>query len=130
MGQYYSVFAKIIAVLDNLMTSFVLGGTDFDPPQLYFITILAGMANASFFISVSVDNVFEGNETFLITIEQTSLQTVTTSDNSTLVIIIDDDRKYFESLIHWFTPCIQPSQLASISHHTVLMRMMEWYSLN
>ena len=109
MGQYYSVFAKIIAVLDILMTSFVLGGTDFDPPQLYFITIPAGMANASFFISVSVDNVFEGNETFLITIVHTSLQTVTTSDNSTLVVIIDDDRKYFESLIHWFTPCIQPS---------------------
>ena len=96
--------------MDISMISFVLGGTDFDSPQIPFITIPAGMASASFNISISVDNVLEGNETFLIIIEQTSLQTVIISDNSTLVVIIDDDRKCFESLMQWFT-------LYVYSHH-------------
>ena len=64
------------------------------------------MNNTSFNISVSVDNVLEGNETFLITIEQTSIQTVIISENSTLVVIIDDDRKYFESPIHFYSNCM------------------------
>ena len=51
------------------------------------------MTNATFNISSFVDNILEGNEAFLLTIDQTSLQTVIISDNSTLVMIIDDDRK-------------------------------------
>jgi len=59
----------------------------------YNITIPAGMINASFNISISPDNILEGNELFSLTIDQTSLLTVVISDNSTLVMIIDDDRK-------------------------------------
>ena len=58
------------------------------------------MTNATFNISLFVDNILEGTETFLLTIDQTSLQTVIISDNSTLVMIIDDDRKYSLSLTH------------------------------
>ena len=58
------------------------------------------MTNATFNVSISVDNILEGNEAFSLTIDQTSLQTVIISDNSTLVMIIDDDRKYFKSLTH------------------------------
>ena len=74
---------------------YCLDVTDFNSTGDLSITIPAGMANTSFNISVSADNVLEGNEIFLITIEQTSLQTVIISDNSTVVVIIDDDRKYF-----------------------------------
>ena len=73
------------------------------------------MNNASFNISVSFDNVLEGNETFLITIEQTSIQTVIISENSTLIVIIDDDRKYFESPVHCFTPIICTAIMISFS---------------
>ena len=76
-----------------------LGGVDYNPEQ-YSITIPAGMTNATFNISLFVDNILEGNEAFLLTIDQTSLQTVIISDNSTLVMIIDDDRKYSLSLTH------------------------------
>lgn len=58
------------------------------------------MTNATFNISLFVDNILEGNEAFLLTIDQTSLQTVIISDNSTIVMIIDDDRKYSLSLTH------------------------------
>ena len=61
----------------------------------YNITIPAGMTNASFNISISVDNVLEGNEVFSLTIDQISPVNVIVSDNSTLVMIIDDDRKIF-----------------------------------
>ena len=49
---------------------------------------------------------------FLITIEKTSPETVIISDNSTLVVIIDDDCKYFETInvcICLLATCIQLS---------------------
>ena len=58
------------------------------------------MTNSTLNVSLFVDNILEGNEAFLLTIDQTSLQTVIISDNSTIVMIIDDDRKYSLSLTH------------------------------
>lgn len=84
------------------------GGVDYDPGQ-YFITIPAGMANASFNISISPDNLLEGNEAFLLIIDKTSVTTVLILDNSSLVVIIDDDRKNPKLLHHWFIICIQLS---------------------
>ena len=53
------------------------------------------MTNVTFNISINPDNILEGNEMFLLTIGQISLQTVLISDDSALVVIIDDDGKYF-----------------------------------
>jgi len=64
----------------------------------YNITIPAGMTNASFNISISPDNILEGNELFSLIIDQTSLPTVVVSDNFTLVMIKDDDCKSYKRL--------------------------------
>ena len=62
----------------------------------YNITIPVGMTNASFIISISVDNVLEGNELFSLTIDQISpVNNVIASNNSALVTIIDDDCKLY-----------------------------------
>ena len=60
--------------------------------------IPAGSTNVSFNITISLDNIFEGDEAFLITIDQASLQTVIISNVSAMVIITDDDCKHFELL--------------------------------
>ena len=78
----------IIIIINN----FILGGVDYDS-GVYNIMIPAGVTNVSFNISISPDKVLEGNEVFSLIIIQTSLQTVIITNNSTLVTIIDDDRK-------------------------------------
>ena len=60
--------------------------------------IPAGSTNSSFNITISPDNIFEGDEAFLLTIDQASLQTVMISNISAMVIITDDDCKHFELL--------------------------------
>ena len=70
-----------------------LGGVDYASGP-FNITIPAGKTNATLNISIFNDNVLEGDEVFLLTIDQTSLPSVVTSNNSTSVIIIDDDCKY------------------------------------
>ena len=60
--------------------------------------IPARSTNVSFSITISSDNIFEGDEAFLITIDQVSLQTVIISNISAVVIITDDDCKHFELL--------------------------------
>ena len=74
------------------MRVYNLGGVDYTSGP-FNITISAGMANATLNISILDDNVLEGNEVFLVTIDQISLSSVVISNGSTLAVIIDDDRK-------------------------------------
>ena len=53
------------------------------------------MTNISFNISINPDNILEGDEVFLLAIDQISLQTVIISDDSAIVVITDDDCEYF-----------------------------------
>ena len=72
-------------------------GDDYDPGP-YFIVIPAGSTDVSFIITISPDNIFEGDEAFLLTIDQVSLQTVMISNISAMIVITDDDCKHFELL--------------------------------
>ena len=78
-------------------TSLHVEGVDYIPGP-YFATIPAGMINVSFSISIDPDSILEGDEVFLLTIEQISIPTVNLSDDSALVVIIDDDSKFFRLL--------------------------------
>ena len=75
-------------------TSLHVGGVDYSPAGPYSVTIPAGMTNVSFSISINPDNILEGDEVFLLTIDQISIPTVIVSDDSALVVIIDDDSKF------------------------------------
>ena len=63
----------------------------------YTVTFPAGMTSASFDIPIINDTIFEGNETFMLTIDPASLLTnvdvtVGSPDQAT-VTIVDDDGK-------------------------------------
>ena len=61
----------------------------------YTVTLLARETRITFSILISNDTIFEGNETFIITIDQSSLPDDCTvgAVGSATVMIIDDDRK-------------------------------------
>jgi len=81
----------------SLILLFYTGGVDYDP-GFYFIMIPAGLTDVSFNITISPDNIFEGDEAFLLTIDQVSLQTVMISNISAMIVIIDDDCEHSELL--------------------------------
>ena len=60
----------------------------------YTVTFPAGQTTATFNISITGDNVLEGDENFTLTINETSLPTnVTRGIGEATVNIVDDDRK-------------------------------------
>ena len=72
------------------------------------MTIPAGMTSATFDVPINDDNIYEGNENFMLTIDDTSLPTGVTRGNpgSATVTIVDDDRKqFYESIFISLTLC-------------------------
>ena len=61
----------------------------------YTITINAGQTTATFDVAINDDNILEGNENFMLTINSSSLPTgVTRGDlGQAAVTIMDNDRK-------------------------------------
>ena len=61
----------------------------------YTVTFPAGQTTATFDVPIIDDNIFEGNENFILTIDGTSLPTGVTasSPDEATVTIVDDDRK-------------------------------------
>jgi len=61
----------------------------------YPVTFPAGVTSVTFDIPMWDDNILEGNENFMLTIDQSSLPTgVSPGDpDETAVTIVDDDRK-------------------------------------
>ena len=70
------------------------GGNDYNPRQ-FTVKFDAGMIRVPFDISIDRDDVLEGNETFSLTIDPSSLpsKVTVTNPNQTTVIIVDDDGK-------------------------------------
>ena len=64
----------------------------------YTVTFPAGVTSASFSIPINNDTILEGNENFMLTINQTLPDGVTRGTPSeATVTIVDDDGKYSES---------------------------------
>ena len=61
----------------------------------YTVTFPAGQTTATFDVPINDDDILEGNENFILTIDQTSLPSnVTRGDpGEATVTIVDDDRK-------------------------------------
>ena len=61
----------------------------------YTVTFPAGQTTATFYVPINDDNIYEINENFILTIDETSLPTGVTcsSPNEATVTILDDDRK-------------------------------------
>ena len=61
----------------------------------YIVTFPAGEESVSFRISINDDNIFEHNENFVLTINESSLPTGVYIDNlnETIVTIVDNDGK-------------------------------------
>ena len=76
----------------------ITGGDDYDSGP-YNITFTAGTANNSFTITISDDNAFEDNESFVVTI--TSLPSIITvgSPHQTTVTIVDDDGNVISNIV-------------------------------
>ena len=63
----------------------------------YTVTVPGGVTNVTFDIAINNDDVYEGNENFMLTINLSTLPTGVTVGNpdQATVTIVDDDRKYF-----------------------------------
>ena len=61
----------------------------------YTVTIPAGQTNATFNVSINDDMILEGDENFMLTIDETSLPPDVTRGNTgeATVTIMDEDRK-------------------------------------
>ena len=61
----------------------------------YTVTFPAGQTTATFDVPINDDAILEGNEDFILTIDQTSLPSNITrgSPGQATVTIVDDDRK-------------------------------------
>ena len=61
----------------------------------YTVTFPAGSTTATFDVPINDDNIYETNENFILTINETSLPTDVThgSPVEAIVTIVDDDRK-------------------------------------
>ena len=64
----------------------------------YFITLPAGVMSIPFNVSITDDNVFEGNESFMLAINLSSLPSDVTVGNpgQTTVTIVDNDGKQIQ----------------------------------
>ena len=71
----------------------------------YTITFAAGTTNTSFTILITDDNILEGNETFYLTINPSSLRDDTNVDVGNLfqitVIIVEDDCKWSNESMYY-----------------------------
>ena len=70
----------------------ITGGEDYRPGP-FPVFIDAGEINISFIISIIDDNVFERNESFILTINSSSLpsRVLVQPDSKAIVTIVDDD---------------------------------------
>lgn len=75
-----------------LIVAYFIGeGVDYTP-ESYDIMLLNGMTRAAFNISIINDDILERNETFTLTIDQSTLpSSVTIGDTSQATVIIEDD---------------------------------------
>ena len=70
-------------------------GEDYHSATSYSVVFYAGMTNVSFNISIHDDDRFEGNESFILDIDPSTLpESVTVDDpGQATVMIVDDDGK-------------------------------------
>ena len=81
------------------------GGNDYEPDTAFHVEIPSGEISVPFSISI-LDNVesfdvavFEGNESFSLAIDSSSLPSGLLSDCVLVVTIVDDDRKLHRYLL-------------------------------
>ena len=76
----------------HTLCHYITGGDDYivESPD---VTISAGEIIVPYNISIHADNVFEGNESFVVTVDSSSLpsRAVLQPDCMTVVTIVDDD---------------------------------------
>ena len=95
----YTAIAFIDLVISlHLLCTHALTGTDVDYNSgPYMVTFAAGTTDTSFSILITDDSILEGNETFYLTIDPSSLRDDTNVDVGNLfqitVIIVEDDCK-------------------------------------
>ena len=73
-----------------------IGGADYNSGP-FNIVIPSEVVNVTFNISIITDNILEGDEVFYLRIGSSSLPNNVTVGrlNTTTIVILDDDRKYF-----------------------------------
>ena len=74
-------------------------GEDYDFGS-YSVEFNAGMTRSPLDVSINDDDVLEGNENFILIINQSSLpESVTVDDRGEVIVtIVDDDRKLYNPL--------------------------------
>ena len=90
-GEYCSI---LIIVLWEWPTYVTGGGVDYDSGP-YTVTFPARVTSVPFKVSLNDDDILEGNENFMLTINQSSLPSSVAISNPsmTTVTIVDNDRK-------------------------------------
>jgi len=79
-----------------------IGNVDYIPGPYTNIIILPEMLSIEFNVSIIIDDILEGNKAFYLRINSSSIlhDNVTTGELDTAsVMILDDDRKYFDVMI-------------------------------
>ena len=90
-GELYNYTTGIFKAVYLQITG---GGVDYDSGP-YTVTFSAGQTRAPFNISINDDDIFEMNENFVLTINESSLPSgiAVNTPNETIVTIVDDDGK-------------------------------------
>lgn len=79
---------------DYLLVSLILTGNDYGIPVPSLLVFPAGTTSLCTDIPITNDDVYEGNETFTVSLTSTS-SSVNVSGSSAEVLIIDDDGMQF-----------------------------------
>ena len=74
----------------SLLCHIITGGDDYSSGP-YNVTLTAGTTNSSFAISISDDNTFEDNESFVLTITSLPNSTTAGDPRQATVTIVDDE---------------------------------------
>ena len=80
----------------------------------YTVTFLAGSTTATFNVPINDDDILEGNETFMLTIDPSLPDGVTRGTPSeATVTIVDDDRKFLLPMVLLFDMSYLPIPIST-----------------
>ena len=95
MYRAEQLVSRFVLVANKYKIHHILAGNDDYTPGPYTVTFPAGVTSATFDVPIISDNVLEGNENFVLVIDDSSLPShvIRGSPGKTTVNMVDDDCK-------------------------------------
>ena len=95
MFQVEQLVSTLAVVTNTYRSDYTLTGNDDYTPGPYTVTFPAGVTSATFDVPIISDNLLEGNENFVLVINDSSLPSLVIrgSPGAVTVNMVDDDSK-------------------------------------